>query len=253
MSAVTAANAATAPSQLPKAAESAVTAASSLPSSTPPSAFQTDSASASATAARSDEAESAAPSAPSAAAAAAPRAAGRPKKRKAAGEEEKASSSNDDATAPASAKPRADSKADKQRRVAEAAERRTSTRRIQKELADLAIDQPPNCSAAPVAKDNLYEWLGTIMGPEGSPYHGGIFYLSISFPADYPFKAPLIRFNTKIYHCNINSHGNICLDILKSNWSNTLRTTAHTHSLARTLAATPCPALERRGCETLAG
>ena len=115
---------------------------------------------------------------------------------------------------------RVDSKADKQRRVSDAAERRTSTRRIQKELADLAVDQPPNCSAAPVAKDNLYEWLGTIMGPEGSPYHGGIFYLNISFPLDYPFKAPMIRFNTKIYHCNINSQGNICLDILKDNWSN---------------------------------
>ena len=50
---------------------------------------------------------------------------------------------------------RVDSKADKQRRVSDAAERRTSTRRIQKELADLAVDQPPNCSAAPVAKDNL--------------------------------------------------------------------------------------------------
>ena len=63
------------------------------------------------------------------------------------------------------------------------------------------------------------------MGPEGSPYHGGIFYLSISFPVDYPFKAPMIRFNTKIYHCNINSQGNICLDILKDNWSLTLTLT----------------------------
>merc|ERR1711985_146459 len=59
----------------------------------------------------------------------------------------------------------------------------------------------------------------TIMGPEGSPYQGGVFFLNISFPADYPFKPPKVHFKTKIYHCNVNSEGVICLDILKSQWS----------------------------------
>ena len=57
------------------------------------------------------------------------------------------------------------------------------------------------------------------MGPEGSPYKGGIFYLDVVFPKDYPFKPPKIAFRTRIYHCNINSNGAICLDILKDNWS----------------------------------
>ena len=57
------------------------------------------------------------------------------------------------------------------------------------------------------------------MGPEGSPYHGGIFFLNIEFPADYPFKPPRLVFETPIYHCNINSNGSICLDILKDQWS----------------------------------
>ncbi|GAM21651.1 hypothetical protein SAMD00019534_048260 [Acytostelium subglobosum LB1] len=97
-------------------------------------------------------------------------------------------------------------------------EKITSTRRIQKELADITVDPPSNCSAGPIA-DNLYEWMSTILGPEGSPYQGGVFFLHISIPLDYPFKPPKITFKTKIYHCNINANGDICLDILKNNWS----------------------------------
>ena len=57
------------------------------------------------------------------------------------------------------------------------------------------------------------------MGPEDSPYSGGVFFLNIVFPPDYPFKPPKVTFTTKIYHANINANGSICLDILKDQWS----------------------------------
>lgn len=53
------------------------------------------------------------------------------------------------------------------------------------------------------------------MGPDDSPYVGGVFFLNIHFPTDYPFKPPKINFVTRIYHPNINQNGAICLDILK--------------------------------------
>ena len=91
-------------------------------------------------------------------------------------------------------------------------------KRIQKELQDLQRDPPANCSAGPIG-DDMFHWQATIMGPKESPYEGGVFFLNITFPSDYPFKPPKIQFTTKIYHCNINSNGSICLDILKDQWS----------------------------------
>ncbi|CAH7352937.1 Ube2e1 [Phodopus roborovskii] len=67
--------------------------------------------------------------------------------------------------------------------------------------------------------DNIYEWRSTILGPPGSVYEGGVFFLDITFTPEYPFKPPKVTFRTRIYHCNINSQGVICLDILKDNWS----------------------------------
>ncbi|XP_076402006.1 ubiquitin-conjugating enzyme E2 D4 isoform X4 [Peromyscus maniculatus bairdii] len=120
-------------------------------------------------------------------------------------------------------------------------------KRIQKELTDLQRDPPAQCSAGPVGDDCKYfsrrfrkacnqnlqccqgpdfiptllmfHWQATIMGPNDSPYQGGVFFLTIHFPTDYPFKPPKVAFTTKIYHPNINSNGSICLDILRSQWS----------------------------------
>jgi len=116
----------------------------------------------------------------------------------------------------------------------------------------------------------LFHWQATIMGPPESPYSGGVFFVQIHFPPDYPFKPPKVNFNTKararsrpgrlrtlpfplapprpptrprltrarqVYHPNINGQGSICLDILKEQWSPAL-----TISKARLCAPRLCPA-----------
>ena len=92
------------------------------------------------------------------------------------------------------------------------------TTRITQELKDLQENPVQNCSAGP-KKDDIAHWRATIFGPDDTPYAGGIFELEIEFTKEYPFKPPKIDFVTPIYHCNINKHGGICLDILKDQWS----------------------------------
>ena len=93
-----------------------------------------------------------------------------------------------------------------------------AVKRLQKELIEIRKDITENCSAG-LNNDDLFNWDATIIGPTETPYEGGIFYLKMFFPPDYPFKPPKITFTTKIYHPNINNIGDICLDILKDQWS----------------------------------
>ncbi|KAJ9529353.1 hypothetical protein QJQ45_013776, partial [Haematococcus lacustris] len=93
------------------------------------------------------------------------------------------------------------------------------TLRPAQELQDMWSDPLAHIAAGPKG-DNIFEWTATIIGPPGSPYAGGVFFLDISFPAEYPFQPPQVTFRTRIYHCNISSSsGAICLDILSEQWS----------------------------------
>ncbi|NXU65719.1 UB2D1 enzyme, partial [Horornis vulcanius] len=96
------------------------------------------------------------------------------------------------------------------------------------ELSDLQRDPPAHCSAGPVGDDwklqklkyiNVFYLFCFVFSQPDSAYQGGVFFLTVHFPTDYPFKPPKIAFTTKIYHPNINSNGSICLDILRSQWS----------------------------------
>ena len=91
-------------------------------------------------------------------------------------------------------------------------------KRINKELKELCQDPPAGCSASPMGED-LFHWQATIKAPPNCPYEGGVFFLVMKFPPDYPFKPPNVMFTTRIYHPNINSNGAISMDILKEKWS----------------------------------
>lgn len=61
----------------------------------------------------------------------------------------------------------------------------------------------------------IFRWIATINGPNDTVYDGLKFKLTLNFSAKYPYVAPKVKFITHCFHPNINSDGEICLDILK--------------------------------------
>ncbi|XP_027700071.1 ubiquitin-conjugating enzyme E2 C-like isoform X2 [Vombatus ursinus] len=60
----------------------------------------------------------------------------------------------------------------------------------------------------------LQQELMTLMVYEDLRYK-----LSLKFPSGYPYNAPTVKFVTPCYHPNVDTQGNIFLDIFKDKWS----------------------------------
>lgn len=79
-------------------------------------------------------------------------------------------------------------------------------RRIAKELADINNDQHSQIVVDPAGSgDDLTHLLGQFFGPPDTPYEGAKYLVDIKIPADYPFRPPNMRFETKIWHPNVSS------------------------------------------------
>ena len=92
-----------------------------------------------------------------------------------------------------------------------------ANKRIQKELKDLSIDKN---FVSVDEKDGSYTLLMFMNGPEGSIFEGNKYKIRINFNrTNYPFKPPEVNFVSKIFHPNVGSSGNICVDFLSSEWS----------------------------------
>lgn len=83
-----------------------------------------------------------------------------------------------------------------------AADPQAVAKRLQSELMALMASSDEGVSAFPDG-DSLMAWRGTVAGPQGSVYEGLTYKLALSFPADYPFRAPTVRFETVCFHPNV--------------------------------------------------
>jgi ubiquitin-conjugating enzyme E2 D/E len=118
-----------------------------------------------------------------------------------------------------------------------------AAKRLQKELRDIVLDPPEGISASPTSESNLFEWTATVIGPANSPYADGVFFATLKFPPDYPFKPFKLRFTTKIYHPNVGTReGYCCLGLLHDgDWSPAL-------TVSRVLSVFRCLLVDPGGC-----
>ncbi|XP_011031473.1 PREDICTED: probable NEDD8-conjugating enzyme Ubc12-like [Populus euphratica] len=89
--------------------------------------------------------------------------------------------------------------------------------RLQKDITELNL--PKSCCISfPDGKDSLMNFEVTIKPDEGY-YKGGKFVFSFQVSPHYPHDAPKVKCKTKVYHPNIDLEGNVCLNILREDWT----------------------------------
>ena len=115
---------------------------------------------------------------------------------------------------------------------------RRAAQRIIMEFKDL--NNNPEAGFVVESTDPGAQWTVSMAGPEDSPFEGGTFELSFIFE-NYPFKAPKIVFNTKIYHPNISDAGEICHEVYEADWVPTKKVRS-IMDILRSMLISPNPA-----------
>ena len=91
-------------------------------------------------------------------------------------------------------------------------------KRLKYEIQDIKKNPIENFSIG-FDKDDIQKINATLFGPKDTLYENGIFYLKIYINDNYPFYPPIVKFETPVYHPNISKSGEICINVLKKDWS----------------------------------
>jgi ubiquitin-conjugating enzyme E2 G2 len=82
------------------------------------------------------------------------------------------------------------------------------------EYKQLTMNPPEGILAGPKSEENFFEWETLILGPEGTPFEGGVFPAELIFPKDYPMSPPKMKFTCEMFHPNVYRDGRVCISIL---------------------------------------
>lgn len=84
-------------------------------------------------------------------------------------------------------------------------------------MQQLASD-PPEGIKIQLNDADVTDIQALIEGPPGTPYSGGAFRVKLALSKDFPQQPPKAYFMTKIFHPNVASNGEICVNTLKRDW-----------------------------------
>lgn len=90
--------------------------------------------------------------------------------------------------------------------------------RLAKELRDLAR-KPEEGIRVIVNDEDMADIQAEFTGPAGTPYDGGVFRMRLQLGQDFPTAPPKGFFITKIFHPNVSKAGEICVNVLKKDWT----------------------------------
>ncbi|KAM3214490.1 hypothetical protein ACQJBY_066771 [Aegilops geniculata] len=112
-------------------------------------------------------------------------------------------------------------------------------RQLAKELKNLD-ESPPEGIKVIVNDDDFSTIFADIEGPAGTPYENGVFRMKLLLSRDFPHSPPKGFFSTKIFHPNIATSGEICVNTLKKDWNPSLGL-RHVLLVVRCLLIEPFP------------
>ncbi|KAJ7972019.1 Ubiquitin-conjugating enzyme, E2 [Quillaja saponaria] len=112
-------------------------------------------------------------------------------------------------------------------------------KQLAKELKSLD-EFPPEGIKVGVNDDDFSNIYADIEGPAGTPYENGVFRMKLLLSRDFPHSPPKGYFLTKIFHPNIATNGEICVNTLKKDWNPSLGL-RHVLIVVRCLLIEPFP------------
>lgn len=112
--------------------------------------------------------------------------------------------------------------------------------RLMTEIRDLIRTPPEGIEYVENEENSVSEIYATIAGPEETPFYGGRFRMKLVISDEYPSVPPRGFFLTKIFHPNVATNGDICVNTLKRDW-NPQVTIKHILQVIRCLLIIPFP------------
>ena len=114
------------------------------------------------------------------------------------------------------------------------------TRRLRKEVSKLSRSPPDGIKFIQNEEERLDEIHAEISGPVGTPFEGGFFRVKLVLTKDFPTSPPRGYFLTRIYHPNVATNGDICVNTLKKDWKADMEM-SHILTVIRCLLIVPFP------------